>query len=508
MPSPTPNAEEPPTRDPDTRELRKPRRFPFVLLLLLLGAPALVVLAMVVALRVHGYWTERQRAPLPAAPAVAVLDSGTRVAPHGASEPTHTRDQPLPTRADSPSLDDQAALLPVTPQTPIWGSADALVTVVLFGDLDCPYTRFSLRTLASIKHEMPKDLRLVFRHRPVTSSGRRVAAFAARLHDRHGAPEFWKFAWLASHESEPVSSDFVTGVAPVLGLAPAQALALFGASDEPLLKADWEWAVRYAVRRTPTLFVNGKRSDELLNQNELTELILEARRAQLSLLAQGVKKQALYRHRVQNTLVGLGAQPPERFCVPLGDVPLRGAVERASVTIVEFSDFECGYCAELQRTLARLLTAFPGKLRLGWRNFPLAAHPGARAAANLAQHGLASGGRETFWSLHDGLYQSRQRLDTDGFTQLLDRLGLDAKSYIEASRLGSYDARIDDDLRLGERLGVDGVPTLFVNGRKVEGAQSFGVLEALVQDELRAMARLNRAGFEPEHLNQALCSPQ
>jgi protein-disulfide isomerase len=414
----------------------------------------------------------------------------------------------LPTHADSPTLDDQAALLPVTPQTPIWGSESALVTVVLFGDLDCPYTRFSIRTLARIKQEMPTDLRLVFRHRPLTPGGPRLAAFAARLHDSHGAPAFWRFASLVSRESEAVSSDFITGIAPRLGLAPAEALLLFGTSDEPLLKADWDWSVRFAVRKTPTLFVNGKRSDELLNYDQLTQLVHEARRAQLSLLAQGIKKQALYRHRVQNTLVGLGSQAPERFCVPLGDAPLRGALDRASVTIVEFSDFECGYCAELQRTLARLLSAFPGQLQLAWKNFPLAVHPGARSAANLALHGLVSGGRETFWSVHDGLYQSQLQLDASTFTQLLDRLGLDAKAYIEASRQGTYDARIDDDLELAERLGVDGVPTLFVNGRKVEGAQSFGVLEALVKEELRAMAHLNRAGFRAEHLTETLCSPQ
>jgi len=508
MASPTPSAEDPSNRDSDRRELRAPRRFPFGLLLGFLGTPALIVLAMFVALRVHGYWTGRQHAPLLAPPPAPALDVGIRGAPRGAPESRHTGGPDLPIRADSPSLDDQAALLPVTPETPIWGAADALVTVVVFGDLDCPFTRFSIRTLARIKQEMPKDLRLVFRHRPVTPGGPRLAAFAARLHERHGAPVFWKFAWLLSRESEAVSSNFITSVAPRLGLAPMQALALFGASDEPLLAADWAWAVRFAVRRTPTLFVNGQRSDELLNHDELTELIHEARRAQLSLVAQGVKRQALYRHRVQNTLVGLGSQAPERSCVPLEGDPLRGALERASVTIVEFSDFECSYCAELQRTLARLLAAFPGQLRLAWKDFPLTAHGGARAAANLAHHGLVSGGQGTFWSIHDGLYQSHQPLDASGLTQLLDRLGLDAKSYVEASRLGTYDARIDDDLRLGERLGVDGVPTLFVNGRKVEGAQSFGVLEALVKEELRAMAHLNRAGFEAEHLSQALCSPQ
>ena len=471
--------------------------------------PALLAVTALVVLRVHGYWSERTAAP--AAPAATAPPTASAPAarhpPHGELE-ENGRDPKLPTQNDRPSSEDETALLPVTRDMPIWGSENALVTVVLFGDLDCPFTRFSLRTLARIKDEMPRDVRLVFRHRPTTPGGRAVAAFAARLYERHGSPAFWRFAFRASRAPGAVTLDFVRNAAPALALTPGELKSLWQAQDESPLEADWHWAVRFAVRRTPTLFVNGQRLDELSGKAALTELIRQERRAQLSLLAEGVGRRALYRERVKNMLVGLGSEAPERQCVPLGAAPLRGALAAAPVTIVEFSDFGCPHCAALDSTLGRLLRAFPVQLRLAWKSFPIDAHPDARAAANLVEHALASGGSESFWKLHDGLYQMSAPLGAASFKPLLERLGLDADAHLEAAKSGSYDARINDDLRLGQEIGVEGVPTRFVNGRKLEGAQDFRVLEELVKSELKAVAHFTRAGFGPQRLSEALCTSE
>ena len=471
--------------------------------------PALLAVTTLVVLRVHRYWAERTAtpfAPAATAPPAASAPSARRP-PHGELE-ANGRDPKLPTQNDRPSSDDEAALVPLTRHMPIWGSENALVTVVLFGDLDCPFTRFSLRALARIKDEMPRDVRLVFRHRPTTPGGRALAAFAARLHERHGSPTFWRFAWRASRAPGAVTLDFVTDAAPGLALTPAELKALWQAEDEAPLEADWHFAVRFAVRRTPTLFVNGRRLDEVVGKAALTELIRQERRAQLSLLAEGVSRRALYRERVKNMLVGLGSETPERQCVPLGAAPSRGALAAAPVTIVEFSDFGCPHCAALDATLSRLLQAFPGQLRLAWKSFPIEAHPEARAAANLVAHAFASGGNDAFWKLHHGLYQMSAPLGGASFRPLLERLGLDADAHLEAAKSGSYDARINDDLRLGQELGVEGVPTLFVNGRKLEGAQDLRVLEELVKSELKAVAHFTRAGFGSQRLSEALCTSE
>ena len=415
---------------------------------------------------------------------------------------------PLPTGQGFAASEDSEATLPITGKIPIWGGEQALVTVLVFGDLNCPFTRHMFKTLGGIKAEMPLDLRLAWRHRPTTVGSEGLARFAARLHDSHGAKHFWRFLDALSRRSDKVSLTAVPKMAGDIGLTHAEVSALASSKLVPKqVEEDLDMAVRYGVRRTPTLFINGLRVEGLIPRETLREIIEFERRAQVSALSLGVEHHALYSTRVTNTFADLGTVPPERLCVPLGNAPTRGAQEPL-VTIVQFSDFQCSYCAQMRVTLDALLKSFGTKVKVAWRNFPLDNHAEARAAANLAMHATNEADEDAFWKVHDALFDNQASLGPSTYGHILDQLELDKGVYLGKVEAREYDVEIDRDIELGQRLGVTGIPTSFVNGRKLEGAHDLLTLTGLVAEELGNMRRLAKAGYEPGRLEQALCHPR
>jgi protein-disulfide isomerase len=151
---------------------------------------------------------------------------------------------------------------------------------------------------------------------------------------------------------------------------------------------------------------------------------------------------------------------------------------------------------------------FEKTLRIVWRNFPLETHQHARPAANLAWHATQEADPELFWKLHDALFDNSEKLGPTTFLTILQQLKLDTTTYQSKVQSREYDQEIDADIELGQRIGVTGVPTLFINGRKVEGAHDFLTMAGLVLEEIEHMKHLSDAGYEPHLLDRTLCEPR
>lgn len=477
-------------------------RFLGIALMLLMAGSATLAVPLLLGTIVSRYFLHEKQAPVATAP--VTLPQAPVQRHHGApSEPSPPLQ--LPESQGYAASEDSLATLPLEPEIPIWGGDRALVTVLLFGDLNCPFTRHMFRTLGHLKGEMPLDLRLAWRHRPTTPSGENLANFAARLHETHGAASFWRFVDVVSRRSGQLELRQVPDLAEELGLTRADLLKLVSAkATSKQVSEDLELAIRYGIRRTPTLFIDGFRVEGLVRREVLREVIEAERRAQVSALTQGVTHPALYSTRVANTFVNLGIEPPVRRCVPLGNAPARGAHD-PEVTIVVFSEFQCRFCAQMRFTLDALLKAFGKKTRVAWRNFPLDDHPEARAAANLAMHATQEADPETFWKVHNALFDAHASLGTATYGAILERLKLDKDVYLSKVEAREYDVEIDRDIELGHQLGVTSVPTTFINGRRVEGARDLLTMTGLVAEELENMRHLSTAGYAPERLEETLC---
>lgn len=167
------------------------------------------------------------------------------------------------------------------------------------------------------------------------------------------------------------------------------------------------------------------------------------------------------------------------------EIDLSGAActgpEDAAVTLVEFSDFECPYC-DAARPILKSAMAGRSDVRLCFMHFPLPGHAHAMSAAQATVFAQRHG---KFWQLHDLLFDNQRRLSDSTIRSLVEQVGLDTKALVEAIRSGELAAVVDKQKSEGVKLGVQGTPTIFINGRKLELPLRADFLQLTLDDELR-----------------------
>ena len=166
----------------------------------------------------------------------------------------------------------------------------------------------------------------------------------------------------------------------------------------------------------------------------------------------------------------------------------------APVTVVEFADFECPVCKQMHDGLSALLPQYP-QVRFVFKDFPLESiHPWARTAA-LAGRCAYQQDRKAFWKLYDQLYADQDLVSaSNAWDKMVDyagRLGLNTDSFKACLASPDAGAAVDASVANGKLMEVQSTPTLFVNGRRIVGADAHQV-EQLIQYELQQMkARKN-----------------
>jgi protein-disulfide isomerase len=182
-----------------------------------------------------------------------------------------------------------------------------------------------------------------------------------------------------------------------------------------------------------------------------------------------------------NVQVTLPKPPVERKEVAATG-PARGP-DNAPITIVEFSDFQCPFCSRALGSVEQVMKAYPDKVRLVFRQFPLDMHKEAPKAAEAA---LCANEQGKFWEYHDVLFQNQQQLAVEQLKQHAGNLKLDAKKFAECLDSGKMAATVKADMEAGSKVGVTGTPAFFINGVMLSGAQPFEEFKKVIDDELQA----------------------
>jgi protein-disulfide isomerase len=147
--------------------------------------------------------------------------------------------------------------------------------------------------------------------------------------------------------------------------------------------------------------------------------------------------------------------------VSAGNAPARGDIN-ATVTIIEFTDFQCSACGAMYPVMEDVLKSYGSRVRFVIRDFPLTmAHPNAFRAAQAASAANAQG---KFWEYIDILFKNQSTLDADSLKKYATQIGLDRKRFDLEFESGKYDADIRRDIEDGEMYGIEGTPTIFING--------------------------------------------
>jgi protein-disulfide isomerase len=140
---------------------------------------------------------------------------------------------------------------------------------------------------------------------------------------------------------------------------------------------------------------------------------------------------------------------------------IQGSIE-APIKLLEYGDFECPYCGAAYPVIKAVQEQLGDRLCFAFRNFPLVnSHPHAEHAAEAAE---AAGALGKYWEMHDLLFERQQALEDADLARYASSLGLDARHLMADVLAGTHLARLREDFRSGARGGVNGTPTLFING--------------------------------------------
>ncbi len=171
---------------------------------------------------------------------------------------------------------------------------------------------------------------------------------------------------------------------------------------------------------------------------------------------------------------------PQRVVVNSSGHPALGAKD-APITIVEFADFQCPFCKKTEDTLKQLRAKYGDKIRVVHMDFPLPFHSHALDAANGARCANDQG---KFWQFRDALFADQSKLTPADLKATAKKLGLNTAQFDACVDKAKYDSQVKSDEAAGEKLGVDGTPAFFIDGRPLTGAQPASKFEEIIDDEL------------------------
>ncbi len=178
-------------------------------------------------------------------------------------------------------------------------------------------------------------------------------------------------------------------------------------------------------------------------------------------------------------------QPPPVLAQPIrlsvdGD-PMKGP-PNAKVTIVEFSDFQCPFCAKATGEVAQILQRYPKDVRFFFKQFPLETHSQAALAAEAS---LAAQAQGKFWEMHDKMYSDFRHITHAKILLWAKEVGLDMGRFTSELDSHKYAARVASEENQGERAGVEGTPTFFIDGKKLNASFEMSTVAPLISEELK-----------------------
>jgi protein-disulfide isomerase len=179
-----------------------------------------------------------------------------------------------------------------------------------------------------------------------------------------------------------------------------------------------------------------------------------------------------------------GPDPDKVYTVNTQGAPFEGP-KSAAITIVEFSDFQCPYCARVDSTVKQLQDVYKDNVQIVWKHCPIPSiHQNAIGAAVAAE---AANSQGKFWQFHDKLFASQSNLSPDQMRQYAKELGLNTEKFEADLTSPEIWKHVTDDMSEAHRLGVTGTPVFFVNGHFLSGTQPLAGFARVINSELQRL---------------------
>ncbi|MFT5431685.1 MAG: protein-disulfide isomerase, partial [Myxococcota bacterium] len=354
------------------------------------------------------------------------------------------------------SKDDQVA-----------GNADALVTLVMFTDLQCPFCARAKGTIKAVQAKYGADLRVVFKHHPLPfHKDARSAAIAALSAGEQG--KFWEMTDRLFDNMRQLNRSTYLAQAKALGLDMGKYKKALDAGEKRfghLIDRDGVLATALSVRGTPNFFINGRSIRGAQPEAKFVAMIDEELGKARKMVASGTPRAQVYdkiiaRGKTFDPLTGPAATFEEQGRPSVGPA-------KAPVTITIFTDFQCPFCKRFEEGVAQVQKNLPKDVRVVYKQFPLGFHKQAKSAAAAA---LAAHNQNKFSEMRDLLFADQRDLGDTSITAMAKKLRLNMTRFNRDRAGQAAEDLIKADMAEGTASGVRGTPTIFINGFKFQGS--------------------------------------
>ncbi|MFZ1006245.1 MAG: thioredoxin domain-containing protein [Candidatus Sulfotelmatobacter sp.] len=351
-------------------------------------------------------------------------------------------------------------------------SVEPEVTIVEFNDFICPYCSKMVPVMDKLVHSYPGKIRLIVKDFPLElhpgSELAHEACLAAKAQNK-----YWEMYHLLFANQQHLQRADLLQYAKQLHLDMAKfESALDTHKYKSAILESVAEGEALGVTATPTFFMTGRKVEGVQSFESLQG------RVQAAL---GVEQPARD---------GSSGQESKLAEVNVANAPVRGSPD-AAVTITEYADFQCPFCASARNSVDQVLREYPGRVKLVFKNFPLDFHADSKLAHQAA---LAAGKQEKFWEMHDLIFARQNTIKRDDLFAMAKSLGLDMDRFAKDVESEEVRAQIDAEHAEGQRRGVQGTPTFYVDGEELIGAANAAMFETQIDRSLRAK------GIEPAKL--------
>lgn len=369
---------------------------------------------------------------------------------------------PPPVAPQKPPVDKTVYKVTVDPALDaIKGEANALVTMVVFSEFQCPFCKKMEPIFKQLMTDYAGKVRVVFKHTPLPFHKDAMPASMAALCAKDQG-KFWEMHDLLWENQQSLDGPSLEKYAGQLTLdIEAFKTCMSTEKHKDQILADQELALKISARGTPNTFINGRKLVGARPVEEFKELVDEELKKAEAIAARGIAADKVYEEVIKN---GKVFEPLEERVnqFKLEGSPLIGK-PTAKIQIVEFSDFQCPFCARVTQPIKDLKAKYGDDLVVAFKHFPLAFHKEAMPAA-LAS--MCANEQGKFWEYHDQLFANMKALMPENLKMYAQTVGLDIAKFDECVSSNRYQAQIESDMTEARGAGVRGTPSIYINGRK------------------------------------------
>ncbi len=407
----------------------------------------------------------------------------------GDDEEEAQREQP------EPEDDTEVHHVDIRDHDPIKGADadDALVTIMEFSSFQCPHCARSAETLEELVEKYPDEVRIVFKHFPLSMQQHSEPASRASVAAANQG-KFWEMYDALYENQRNFNSNLWEELAADIGLDMDQFKQDFEADETAEIVEQAQADGRSAgIRGTPGFLINGiqETGAQPLRAFEgyVDEQIEIAKKIRDD---EGLSGDELYEAVVayNKENAGGGAPEPEPEAdddsdfdpddLSVGDSYTKGA-DDPELKIYEFSSFQCPFCARAADTMADVIDEYGDQVQLVYKNFPLPFQDQSEPAARAA---LAAGEQGQFWDMYEALYDNQDDFGDGLWEELARDIGLNVDQFRADFESDEIANRVEEEQAEGRSVGVQGTPAFFIGEEELSGAQPIQEFRNVIDRQL------------------------